>query len=235
MSAVCTHFCRLIDWEMSDEVLNLGSKMFNKLFTANKTRADLDQNLWVKKNCWPFFLHITLLHLANLLSRVLVKNNTMSFGETCEFFRVDSVGVLQCVWKFKKALRVDLTRIIVVSTRTATVQLTTQRAKVTMRVEITLCVYKSHSFVSKSHSYGTKSHSACRNHSRACWNHSRECQNHILAGQSHNACRNYTQACHFHTRECHIYTYTFKITLVCVETTLCVYNHTLRVEIVLCV
>jgi uncharacterized membrane protein len=35
---------------MSEQVCNSGSKMFNKLFAANKKRVDLDQNLGVKKN-----------------------------------------------------------------------------------------------------------------------------------------------------------------------------------------
>jgi hypothetical protein len=43
----------------------------------------------------------------------------MSFSKTGEFFRVDSAGVFLCKWKFKKTLRVNLTRIIVGSTCTA--------------------------------------------------------------------------------------------------------------------
>jgi hypothetical protein len=54
-----------------------------------------------------------------------------------------------------------------------------------MRVEITLCVYESHSWVQRSHY-------ACINYSCACWNHSLECRNHICACQSHNSCGNYT-------------------------------------------
>jgi hypothetical protein len=33
MSTICIQFCRLIDCEMSDEIFNSGSKMFEKLFT----------------------------------------------------------------------------------------------------------------------------------------------------------------------------------------------------------
>jgi hypothetical protein len=48
-------------------------------------------------------------------------------------FIVDSVGVPQCVSKLKKTLRVDLTSIIVLSTR-STVQIATQRADLPRKV-----------------------------------------------------------------------------------------------------
>jgi hypothetical protein len=34
MSAICIHFCGLIDCEMSDQISISGSKMFDKLFTT---------------------------------------------------------------------------------------------------------------------------------------------------------------------------------------------------------
>jgi hypothetical protein len=57
-------------------------------------------------------------------------------------FIVDSVGVPQCVSKLKKTLRVDLTSIIVLSTR-STVQIATQRADLPRKV-----FFYAHAFVS---------------------------------------------------------------------------------------
>jgi hypothetical protein len=34
MSAICIHFCKLIDCEMCDQIFNSGSKMFDKLFAT---------------------------------------------------------------------------------------------------------------------------------------------------------------------------------------------------------
>jgi hypothetical protein len=58
--------------------------------------------------------------------------------------------------------------------------------KITMRVEITLCVYKSHSSVSFSHSC------ECHIHMHTCQNNSHVCQNHTLCEKSHSACGNRT-------------------------------------------
>jgi hypothetical protein len=62
-----------------------------------------------------------------------------------------------------------------------------------VRVEITLCEWKSHS--------------ACRNHTRACWNHTHSCGNH-------------TRACENHTLHAEITVVRVEITLGRVEITL---------------
>jgi hypothetical protein len=72
-----------------------------------------------------FFLQIMSLYLAHLLNRVLEKSFTMSFSETGEFFRVDSVRV-----EVKKNLR-----IIVGLARTGMAELTTQRSDATRKIQ----------------------------------------------------------------------------------------------------
>jgi hypothetical protein len=102
--------------------------------------------------------------------------------------------------------------------------------KTTMRVKITICVYKSRSWVSYSHAYVSKLHScewklksackitvcvwksypACRNQFCACWNHTCPWWNHIRAFLKNTACRNYTLR--------------VRVTVERVEFTLCVYK-----------
>jgi hypothetical protein len=77
-------------------------------------------------------------------------------------FRVDLVNVLQCVWK--KKLFVDLTRIIVGSTRTGMVLLTMQRVDAFKLIFI--------------HTQSCRVHE-CSNHTHELKSHSRECRYHI--------------------------------------------------------
>jgi hypothetical protein len=37
MSAICIQFCKIIDCEMSDQIFNSGSKMFDKLFATRSS------------------------------------------------------------------------------------------------------------------------------------------------------------------------------------------------------
>jgi hypothetical protein len=87
----------------------------------------------------------------------------------------------------------------------------------TLRVKITLCVWKSHS--------------ACRNHNRACRNHTRACENHNLRAEitlirveiTLGVCfeklsvlakihlKLDTHACEFHTQIFHFYTFACQI------------------------
>jgi hypothetical protein len=99
--------------------------------------------------------------------------------------------------------------------------------------KITLCVLESHLCLSKSHCV-EKLHSACRNHSRACRNYTREYHIHT------NTCQNYTLRIEITLEDVVITSYVSKITLLCVDITLCVYKShcagghcTLRVGITL--
>jgi hypothetical protein len=97
-----------------------------------------------------------------------------------------------CRWKLQKksrachnhihtcqnhTLRVEFT-LVRVEITVASVVITFVHVKVSLRVEITLCI--------------RKSHSACRNHSCTCLNHFRGCRNYIFACQNHTACDNNT-------------------------------------------
>jgi hypothetical protein len=85
--------------------------------------------------------------------------------------------------------------------------------------KITLCVWKPYF--------------ACRNQSCACWNHTRACWSHIWACRNHTACRNYTLHVGITLVSVIFTRIRLQVTLVCVGSTICVYNHTLRVEITL--
>jgi hypothetical protein len=79
-----------------------------------------------------------------------------------------------------------------------------------VRLDITLCVWKSYS--------------ACCNPISACLNHTREWHNHNSCGKLHSAYIIHTLACRYHTRECHIHTHT------CQNYSRVNGNHTLRVK-----
>jgi hypothetical protein len=101
--------------------------------------------------------------------------------------------------------------------------------------KISLCVWKSYSAF-------RKQSCACWNHNRAYFNHIRACRNHcacksytlrvditFYVWKSHSACIKHILSCRSHTRECHMHSYK------CQNYTRVYENHTLRVQIVLCV
>jgi hypothetical protein len=121
-----------------------------------------------------------------------------------------------CVWKSHSAcindtLHVEITLVRIDITVVSVVR-TFVRVKITLHVEILLCVYISHSM--------------CRNRSCVYLNHSRKCRKHICVCQNHTACGNYTL-------RVEITFVRVKITIVSIVITFVSVKITLRVEIAL--
>jgi hypothetical protein len=69
---------------------------------------------------------------------------------SCEWKPHFACKITLSVWKSYSACRNQ--SFVCVEINLVRVEITIERVKITMRVEITLCVYKSHSYVSLSHS-----------------------------------------------------------------------------------
>jgi hypothetical protein len=98
----------------------------------------------------------------------------------------------------------------------------------TRECHIQMHTCQNYSRVSGNHTLHLKSHSACWNHTRACWNL-------ICAFLNHTACRNYTLRVGITLVSVIFTRMRFNRTLVCVESTLCVWKSYYGQKPILCV
>jgi hypothetical protein len=112
-----------------------------------------------------------------------------------------------------------------VETAVVSVVITFARVKITLYVEIKLCVWKSHT-ACINHTRVWRYHTReCQIHTHTCQNYSRVYGNHTLRVKSYSACSNQSCAWWNHTRACSKSHFVWKLHSAC-------WNHTLRVVVI---